>query len=267
MTKTIHTFFISTGRKNAMYTLRRVITPSDIKYSAATLLMLENHVCTLAADEERAIAKAREYVEAFRQRVGESESYQIIFDDCPDRENTKRRGKLSVKDTVSIEMIENDTFPFGKHQGKSISDAPESYLLFWADKSNSLSEDEPVMHALCSACLGVAFEKGYIAKRDAIREEQHKQDLKSKFIGKVGERQEFTGEIICSYEKKEYVAGYGYCGQGFFINKVLCGEDIVSYIGKSLGEKGDVICFKGTIKQHQEYKEVKTTVINRPTIQ
>lgn len=129
--KIIQTFYISTGRKNAMFTLRcsrDTIHGTLAKVDANP----DFYICNLAATEDKAIEKAREHVEAFRQRVGENNSFNIFFDDC-------------------------------------------------------------------------------------------------------------------------------------WINKVRCGNNIVTYIGnKALGEKGTVVSFKGTVKEHQVYKGVKSTKINRP---
>jgi hypothetical protein len=56
-------FYITTGRKNGFYTLR-----TQNLFPAAAMSAFEvpdNHVCTLAANEDAAIQKAKAYVEAF----------------------------------------------------------------------------------------------------------------------------------------------------------------------------------------------------------
>ncbi|ATI15691.1 hypothetical protein [Bordetella phage vB_BbrM_PHB04] len=255
------TYYVSTGRKNAMYTLR---CRRDVVGQAPVLrdYMPDFYLCNLAATEDKAVEKAREYMEAMRIRIGESDGFKIEFDEYPDHEAFKRRGKLSVRDTRSMQLIEAGVFPFGKHRGELIAEAPDSYVLFFADKTRDA--DEPVMAALAAACMGVALEKGLIAKRDARRAEQAAQDAKSNFVGAVGERRDFEGELFVCFEKKIRYGSEEFTD--YWVNKVRIGDDIVTYLGgKPLGERGAIIKFRATIKKHNEYQGVKTTIVNRPS--
>jgi len=250
------TYYISSGAKNAMFTLRCFRTGA-----VATMFDPDFYLCNLAIDEDRAIEKATAHVEALRERIGENEGFKIMFDPYPSRELNKRRGKLSVRDTHSLNMIEDGVFPFGKHAGTKFVDAPDSYILYFADKSKE--DQDFIMGALGAACMGVALEKGLIAKRDAVRAERAVVDALSKHIGTVGERREFEGEVVVCFEKHnpQYMGGGSY-----FINKIRCGDDIVSYIGsKGLGKVGEVIKFKATIKKHDVYQGINTTLVNRPS--
>jgi uncharacterized protein (DUF3820 family) len=236
MEKQIRNYYISTGAKNAMYTLR-VAVRGNVHF-------LDNYICNLAATEENAIEKATDYVERLQQRVADQESLVIILDDCPEFVADKRRGKLSIYDTRNIEAIESGVFPFGKHKGVKIVDAPDSYVLYFADQA--LSEANMVS-------------KGLIAKREAIRAERFAVDSLSSFIGTIGERREFKGEIFAFIEKQETEFQAGYT-----ITKVRIGNDIVSFFNNEMGKMGDTISFKATVKQHNDYKGVKTTIVNRP---
>jgi uncharacterized protein (DUF3820 family) len=180
--KIVQTYYVSTGRKNAMYTLR--FRRDYVGQPAHMFDMMPDHyVGNLAADETRAMEKGAAYVEQFRARVGESEDFKIIFDASgADREAYKRRGKLSVKDTFKIERIESGVIPFGKYADKNFCDAPDSYILYWVDKSREEITD-PVIGAIIAVCQGIAAEKGLIAKRDAAREARHAVDIKSEYIG------------------------------------------------------------------------------------
>lgn len=251
----IQTYYISTGKKNAMYTLRQ---RRDVVGQASFMgaFMPDFYLCTLAATEDKAVAKAKEYVDAMRDRIGETSGFKIIFDDSPDHENYKRRGKLSTRDTRNMETIEDGFFPFGKHVGTPICAAPESYVLFFADKAKS--ETDPVMCALSAACMGIALERGWIAKREVVRAERAAVDSLSNFIGKVGERRDFTGVVVTSFNKITEWDNY-------WINKIRVGDDLVSYMGcKSLGNQGEEITFRATIKEHKDYNGIKTTKVNRP---
>lgn len=259
------TFYITTGAKNAMYTLRQMRlddTASQVSNQSLAILV-NNHICTLSADESKAIEKARNYVDAYRERVGESEHLKIVLHDDIDIENIKRRGKLSVKDTKQIISIENGIFPFGKHVGKQIEETPDSYILYWADQVKEELTTE-VSKVLAGYCLGIALSKGLIKKREEKQKIQLEKDLKSEFIGKVGERIEFSGILVSCNEIQEYVYGEGYLGTGRFKNKILCGNDIVFYTGKKMGEVNEEINFKGTIKAHYDGRGIKMTIINRP---
>lgn len=256
MSKITQSYYISTGKKNAMYTLRQ---RRDVEgqLSAVAILMPDFYLCNLAATEELAIAKASAYVEAMRERIGENENFVIEFFPEVDHENFKRRGKLSVRDTHSLEQLEAGIFPFGKHAGKLVADAPDSYILFFADKSKDTTLGV-VMQAVAAVCMGVALEKGLIAKRDQVRAERHAVDSQSQFIGKVGERRDFEGEVIVSFYKQTEYGDY-------WVNKVRCGADIVTYAGcKSLGDVGTVAKFRATIKAHDVYHGINSTKVNRP---
>lgn len=255
------TYYISTGKKNAMYTLR---CRRDFVGQCASMaqFMPDFYLCNLASTEDRAIEKASEYVQAMRDRIGEREGFVINFEPTLYAEADKRRGKLSVADTRKIEAIENGLFPFGKHSGTLIQDAPESYVLFFADKAADQADDV-VMQALSSACAGVALEMGYIARREARREDLAALDSLSGHIGELGERREFEGELYTVFFKGD--KSLPACG--YWINKARCGNDVVSYIGsKALGEKGQRIKFKATVKKHDYYKGVKSTQVSRPSV-
>ena len=166
-----------------------------------------------------------------------------------------------MRDTSCLERIENGIFPFGKHVGTAIEDAPESYILFFADKFGST--DDVVTNALAAVCQGIALEEGYIAAHDAARAERAELDAKSNHIGNVGERIEFTGEIVSAFHKP----AVAFISDAYWIVKVRCGEDLVAYIGsKALGDRSETITFKATIKAHSEYKGIKETRISRPFI-
>lgn len=258
----VQTFYISTGRKNAMHTLRMRRDVSGLNPA----IMPDHYIRNLAVSVEDAQAKATEYFNAWKDRVGgEREDFILNLEIEPEYDITLRRGKLSARDTRSIEAIEAGVFPFGKHADKLIADAPDSYVLFFADKLKTADDLDVVISSLAAACMGVALEKGLIAKRDAARAERRAIDEQSAFIGTIGERRVFTGEIVSSFFKK-YDASYS--DDGFWINKVRIGNDLVAYIGgKSFGEVGSTVTFKATIKKHDEYQGIKTTQVNRPVIE
>lgn len=255
MTVVTQTFYISTGAKNAMHTLRINRTCAGVNPA----FLPDFYVRNLAVDVETAQAKAQEYFDAWIERVGGNRPDFIVRLDLePEYDITKRRGKLSANDTRALESIEAGYFPFGKHRGEEIATAPDSYVLFFADKVKE-EQDNVVFAALAAACMGVAFEKGLIAKRDAARAERAVIDAKSNFIGEIGERREFSGVIVSSFSKRN-----DFDGSEFWINKIRCGDDIVTYIGNKMGERDETVSFKATVKAHSEYNGIKSTKVNRP---
>lgn len=112
--------------------------------------------------------------------------------------------------------------------------------------------------ALCAACQAYALENNYIKEREVRREAQREQDLTSAFVGQIGERVDFEATIISSFVKNEW--------DGFHVNRLRVGNDILVYLGKKLGEKHEIIKFRATIKSHDTYQGINTTRINRPTI-
>lgn len=184
------TYFISTGRKSAMFTLRVLRTTDDPNVN---MFMRDHYVCNLAnageAGEAIALEKARAYADAMRDRIGETDEFKVEFGGFWDEPANLRRGKLSVADTNALENIEAGIFPFGKHRGAKIDEAPQSYVLFFADKLKEFEADpaKVVMAALAAACAGVALEKGYIEARDEARVARAAADALSQHVGTIGE--------------------------------------------------------------------------------
>ena len=133
--KTKTTYFIDSGRLNAMYTLKRAMTGGDFYHEA--------YICNLSTDPDKAEQKARDYFDRVTARIQDTDQHETFFAGYADFELGQRRGKLSILDTERIERVESAVFPFGKHEGKKFSEVPESYVLFFADKFyllNSLTE-------------------------------------------------------------------------------------------------------------------------------
>lgn len=248
-----NTFYISTGKLNARYTLRMFSTGEVVNN---ILLRHDNYVCNLADSLELAQIKAQSHFERLTAHYGDSITSSLILD--PDYLVDSRMGILSMRDTQNIEKIENGIFPFGKHIDTPIDIAPDQYILFFADM---LGKDEnAVTQCLAAACAGVACERELFKKREAKIEARLQRDLASQFVGEIKERLEFTGviEIVHSYE-----TAYGWNT----MYSVRCGDNVVVYRGTAvLGEKGDQITMMATIKAHDTYKDIKQTHVSRPKV-
>lgn len=243
MSEVKRSFYISTGAKNAMFTLRLCINSPHF--------VNDVYICNLSTDAELAKEKAKATVAVMNARLEETISLDSVDQDWL----FKRRGKLSVRDTSNAITIEAGFFPFGKHAGTRIAEAPMDYVLYFADKLAD-PKLEPIGQILAGACMEVAIEKNYIAQRQEKRDAQREMDLLSKHVGTIGERLDITGEIVSSFQKAY---------EGYWINKIRVGDDIITYLGqKSLGERGEGLSLRCTIAKHEEYNGIKTTRISRP---
>lgn len=78
----------------------------------------------------------------------------------------------------------------------------------------------------------------------------------SDYMGTIGERMEFNGEVIFQREDLNYI-----------ITKIKVGKNIVTTFGiKQELEKGETIKFKATVKAHQEYQDERQTLVIRAKI-
>lgn len=265
MADVIHqTFYISSGRKNAMYTLRYRRTP-------VVYFEVDNYICNLSTDPELAEKKAREYFDAWKERVGETETFKIHFEGAADFGLFERQYKLSVEQTEALEMLAAGIMPIGKHKGKALSELPAGTVLWYADQVGKEEESENeyqqrksiFFDAVCSHMLGYALEMGYIAQREARREELEAKKARSQFIGEEKQRLDFEGELVlCKCVSTIQVAWNTW--QDKFINVFECGDNIVVYFGNPVGEKGDKVKFKATVKEHNLRDGVKQTIVQRP---
>jgi len=177
-----HSFYISTGALDARFTLRHTRSSGHF--------YVDSYVRNLADSEDLAESKALAYYEAFKERVG-CPGVSFSFDGFETDQLRQRRGKLSVRDTESIKKIEAGKFPFGKYSGQDINNADDSYILYWVDQG--AKTDSVIISALASVCLNIAMERDLLAKREAAKIEQLEQDLKSNFVGELGQRMVFFG--------------------------------------------------------------------------
>jgi hypothetical protein len=99
--------------------------------------------------------------------------------------------------------------------------------------------------------------KNKILERDAELETIRN---KSKHFGNVGDRIELEATIVFS---KGFDNFYGVT----YINSLVDNDgNHFVYKGNELGNAGDVVTLKATVKEHSEYNGVNQTVINRPKI-
>ena len=86
----------------------------------------------------------------------------------------------------------------------------------------------------------------------------------SNFVGEVNDRDVFDLTLKFKLDFQNYFHGRPVTS---WLNSLVDGQgNVFVYWGKCLGNKGDNIKMKATIKEHKVYKGIKQTVVNRPTI-
>ena len=86
----------------------------------------------------------------------------------------------------------------------------------------------------------------------------------SNFVGEVGDKTIFDLTLKFKADFQNYF--YGRPVTSWLNNLVDAQGNVFVYWGKCLGNKGDNIKMKATIKEHKVYKGIKQTVVNRPKI-
>lgn len=258
------TFYIDSGRKNAMYTLRSRQIGGQV--------YIDTYICNLANNAERAEAKAKEYFENFVARVGESENFKINYAGGADFELFERRGKLGVRETEQLEMLESGIMPFGKHVNKEIKSLPMNTIMWFVDQIKAEKTTSSVVFAaVCDYCAGVALEMGYIKAREtqraAIQADKEARALRSEFVGEKGERLVFNCHVVAAiFMGTTQITAYSYVDRYCTVMLDANDQQIVYFGTKTLGEKGDVIRFKATVKDHTIRDNIKQTIIQRPSL-
>lgn len=102
-----------------------------------------------------------------------------------------------------------------------------------------------------------------IMNEEAVKmAEIRSRDAGSEFVGSIKERRMFTVQITGF---KVMVNPYDESPDGYFHAMKDANGNVLVYRGSvKLGEKGDEITFKATVKSHYDGKGVKTTYLNRP---
>ena len=86
----------------------------------------------------------------------------------------------------------------------------------------------------------------------------------SNFGGEVNDRDVFDLTLKFKLDFQNYFNGRPVTS---WLNSLVDSQgNVFVYWGKCLGNKGDSIKVKATIKEHKVYKGIKQTVVNRPTI-
>lgn len=240
--------YISSGKKNGMYTLReRIARP---RYVA------DHYIKTLAKDPTLAEQKAQEY---FQKYYASQSDWKL--DGFADFDLDEWGHGKSVAVMQALRMIEKDIWPFGKHMGRTISETPDDYILWWAKKEiwPDMREHES---ALISRCKGIADERGLFKVEEEKLKKLAEAKAISQYVGNLDERIGFKVKLlfIKSFDT-QFGTSYVYKFQDGAGNKIV----YFGTISFDNAKEGDVVSFVARVKDHQEYLGEKQTIITRPT--
>ena len=218
----VTTVYISSGRKNAMYTLRQA--------RVAAQFANDNYIMNLARDPEKAEAKAKAWFDRVYGDRDNSGAHKYFYEGFADFE----LNEVGAPDPWEIRadlMLNQGLMPFGKHKGEPIHDQDEHYILWWADQEIYLEDTEergtreengelvewchfhektsrPATR-LIEMMREEAESRGLFEKRrqeEAKRQAERERTQASADVPVTDERIEITGEVVGI----KYWAGYAY---------------------------------------------------------
>lgn len=287
MTTTYH-YYISSGSKNRMYTLR--VSYQEICHVAngdSYPVIRDYYCCNLSTDFDKAYAKAKErfnhdkdwlknqnldieYVlvdqkdvptldDIYRRNQEEMEIARKLAEETAKKAEQEREEREQAYCANLTENIVCGLWPFGAFSGQPFEAADDSYIHYFIDLKLDKDED------------------GFYGKRHAVMVSL-KNKLKSlfphlvnlpkandKFYGEIKKRENFNLTLVAEFSFESYA--FSYCGQIIFVQKFVkdTGELIV-YKGSAPIDcrLGKSVKVKATIKGHEDYKGENQTLINRP---
>lgn len=245
-------FYISTGAKDVYYTLNKIVQDGAVVIS-------HSYVQNLSMEENEAVEKA----EAFAKRLYAA-GVDCVFDGTVDGETYGKLGSnLSVEDHFKVKKIKEGLMPFGKHRDQPIKNLPFDYICWIISKFQS--SENAVENTLAFATLAIALENQILKSDDDILEcltDFNKKNSKSDYIAEKGERLDIKCEV---YKSSSFYDDFR--RQEIYNYLLKQGDNLITYYGTvHLGEIGESINIKATIKNTYESKGVKYTGISRPKI-
>lgn len=243
--------YIDSGMKNGFYTLR--------VESMCNGYHRDSYLRNLSTDPDKAEQKARAYFD----RVYGPDCLDVVFDGWADFNLTDWGTALQPWEREQLKAIDAGLWPFGKYKGQPIHEAPDSYLIFWAQKA----PEGPVLPSLIELCRSIADERGLVAKyeerRAAIAAQKAADAEVSQHVGTVGERRDW--ELIVRHVLR-FETDFGWMYIHLMVDNA--GNVVVGKFSKALAgaDEGKRIRIKATVKSHGEREGVKQTVVNRPKL-
>ena len=250
-------YVICTGAGRGMYTLRGL---HGYHWDGTPRM---GHIINLSRDPHQALEKARQYI------ISQGDSIEGLAKFDPDNvRNLNVWGECDAQRQQDLRLIDKGVMPFGKHFGEAISDIDIEYFAKWylnfdvdTKRSDTVKERIrlQVLPRRDEFMAVVEANNAAQAQRDAEIEAKRS---KSSHVGEIGDRIDITATITVVKVID------GFYGVSYFTILENSKGDVFKYFGSAeLGDKGETITLKATVKDHDKYDEVKQTVINRPKLE
>lgn len=265
-------YFISTGAKSMMYTLRvhclceRVINGVPYQYTSS-------YYCfNLSTDKETAIERAARYVADCGGGLPFSPDVDFDLEDIKRanaEENERRLAEQEAYERSRTEAIAREvakyettnTILIGRYAGKTPAEVFELLDIGWLTYASKLFADDVVDG---SKSLGDARSAPALITCRLVRAFLATVDITSNYIGVVGDM--FDGEVTLS-RVNAYQTNYGWnwmyiCFYNGF-NVIKFSSTAKGFKDLEIGQKFKMV---GTISDHSTYNGQKNTSINKPKI-
>jgi len=249
-------YYISTGDKTKMYTLRHAYTEQRHTREGVMDIRRDEYCCNLSIDWGKAMAKAQARVgggtlrseefnleEIRRRNAEEVEAARIQKQECEDAQRASRV-------EAHLAEVQHCIFPFGKYTGKTFDDVYEydrSYIQYMG--SIKIEEADPVPELL-KKVLQARYPELFVPLPEANGE----------YYGEVGSRETFNAMITARFG---FETQFGWTT---VLKMVKDSGELLVYMGSGNvdGDKGDAVQFTATIKEHALYDGENQTKVQRP---
>lgn len=262
--------FVSYGEQAKMYTLRVLTEGYNYMGTQKSRQRHDYYVQNLSTKRDLAIAKARAYADdkglkyldsdaanrelyEIKRRAHEEVQRQLL-EQAEQNERQRQEHYEQVKEEA--EKLGVDVMVFGKYHGSRIMDVIESNPEYIDYILSANIQQLPIEYPrnVYEYCLNTIYN---IVKENNITLIQ---PSVSEHVGSKGDK--ITLEV--SVKRKVLLDGY-YGTTSLYVFEDLDGNVFTTYYSGSKWKAsiGDVGTLSGTIKGHDEYKEVKQTVLTR----
>ena len=279
-----NTYYIDSGQKNKLYTLRKNTIYSFINSDGSSSLEEQDYyVITLCADSKKAIKKAQDYLakyytdpdkrpklniayaydklDAIRHRTKEAiEAERLRIEEEREQALSEYKQEQMQKTLMLLEKAQSGIMPFGMHSDKKFNEIPLSYIQWFLSNHKKALDDgfehqDPHNYKL-HAEIYKALEPLNVLPESS-----------GKYFGEVGEKYDFNGKVVSlrSFESQ--------WGMVQIVDIVIDSGELIVYKGDVLHkqldweiEEGDEISFSAQVKEHSEWNDIKKSRVVRPKL-
>ena len=284
-------YYISSGAKNKMYTLRVSFTEIRTSSSGTSYPIPHDlYCCNLSTDIDKAYAKARECVD-YRSEHRDCEL--INREDVPTLEKIYHRSQEELEEARrlaaeyakaaeeryqyemeqrthrKIKTIEENIWPFGQYRerpfGQEIKMSRDSYepdyryIKFMGEmKLEEADDTRDLKHIMVMEHLQKKLKEQFPQLFNLPKPNGN-------YYGKIKSREDFNLTLI---SETSFPSQFGYNQWTHIQRFVKDTGELIVYMGSSpiKCELGCDVSVKGTIKKHDEYKGDNQTFISRPKL-